>query len=134
MLLVNSLLKTNCARCFRSTFRPSFLQSHLWLSESTYYCWKALGAAQTEQMEELVCPSSTALNVNACSERYGFLPALILSVSVCPPPVDTHFYVYLFRSTELREEQCIPHFAYRETGFSRLKRPTSYMCQSSAGV
>lgn len=38
-----------------------------------------LGAAPAGQMEELVCPCSTVLNVNACSERVGSLSVTLSS-------------------------------------------------------
>lgn len=56
-----------------------------------FHSWKPLGAAQAGQMEELACPCSTVLNLNACSQRFGsrsvcvsFLLALAQNVRVRP--------------------------------------------------
>lgn len=60
---------------------------------SKWYCWKPLGTTQAGQMEMLVWPSSTVLNVN--------LDCLLLSCPVCVSFTDFH----RFLSVELSESR-----------------------------
>lgn len=68
--------------------------SQLCLCESMHDCWTLLDAAQAQQMEELVCPCSTVLNVKACTQRFGALSALSFCLSLFFLLKLTHIFMF----------------------------------------